>query len=116
MRNATHPRSTLGLITLFCLISLLILPGCGQSDKDKAMDLADKYEEVIDKYADEIKSQKDSGDMQGMMESLAKLQEESMDIVSELEGLEDVLSEEDKEEVKARFESIAKKMTDLMGM
>ena len=117
MQQLPSNRSMLFSALLIMLMgSLVFLPGCGQSDKEKAMDLADQYEELIDKYSDELKSQKENNNMAGMMETLGKLQEESMALMEQFDGLDAVLSEEDKAEVEKRFTELAQKLTEIMMM
>ena len=91
-----------------------VLTGCGSSDKDKAMEVADKLEAVVDKYTEIIKEKKDAKDMAGMQQVMQDFQKETESIVKELEGLKGNLSDKDKEEVEKRFEALGQKMMKMM--
>jgi hypothetical protein len=108
-------RKQFKVLTVFVLIGVLaclsgIFTGCGSSDKDKAMAVADKLEAVVEKYTEKIKEKKDAKDMAGMQQVMQDFQKETESIVKELEGLKGNLSDKEKEEVEKRFEAIGKKM------
>ena len=109
------------VLIVFVLIGILtclggIFTGCGSSDKDKAMAVADKLEKLVDEYADKIKEKRDAQDMEGMGAVMEEFQKESMNLVKELEGMKGNLSDKDKQEVEKRFHEVGEKMLNMMQM
>lgn len=99
-------------VVLACLSG--VITGCGSSDKDKAMAAADKFEALIDKYADKIKEKNKAKDMAGLQQVMQEFQNETQSIVKELEGIKGNLTGKDKEEVEKRFEEVGRKMMKMM--
>lgn len=104
-------------LVLIALISFsFALYGCGSSAKDQALEMADKFEALVDKTIEKLKEKKDAKDMQGMAKVMEEFQKESAALTEEFKNLKGDLSEKDKKEVEQRFEKIVQKMTKMFTM
>jgi len=102
------------LLLTFCLG--LVLTGCGSSsqEKDKAMEIANKYEALADKYIDLIKEKKAAGELNSIPELMKDFEKESMQLVEEIKGIKSHLSAEDAKEVEKRFQEVGAKIGELI--
>jgi adenylosuccinate synthase len=106
------------IAVLVCFLAGLgsALTGCGSSNKDKAMAVADKFEALVDEYIVKIKEKKDAKDKAGLKKVMKEFQQKSMKLSEEITALQGNMSEKEQKEVEKRFDQIFKKMTKMYQM